>query len=48
MHFHHAIQVLKDYPVIALHNRYLRLDTFEKPPQSMDNGVYFPVGARAV
>ncbi len=36
-------QMLEDYPVIALHNRYLGLDTQEKPPQSIGDGVYCPI-----
>jgi uncharacterized protein with NRDE domain len=36
-------KLLKDYPVIALHNRYLGLDTLEKPPQGMDYGIFCPI-----
>lgn len=35
-------KLLQDYPVIALHNRYLGLDTKEEPPMSWGNGVYAP------
>ncbi|MBT4319936.1 hypothetical protein HN807_12995 [Candidatus Bathyarchaeota archaeon] len=35
-------KLLKDYPVVALHNRYLGLDTREEPPKSWGNGVYAP------
>ena len=35
-------KLLEDYPVIALHNRYLGLDTKEEPPRSWGGGVYAP------
>ncbi len=35
-------KLLKDYPVVALHNRYLGLDTREEPPRSWGDGVYAP------
>ncbi len=35
-------KLLHDYPVIALHNRYLGLDTKEMPPRNR-NGVYCPL-----
>lgn len=35
-------KLLQDYPVIALHNRYLGLDTKEEPPRSWGGGVYAP------
>ena len=35
-------KLLEDYPVIALHNRYLGLDTMEEPPRSWGGGVYAP------
>jgi uncharacterized protein with NRDE domain len=35
-------KLLKDYPVVALHNRYLGLDTIKEPPRSWGNGVYAP------
>ena len=35
-------KLLEDYPVIALHNRYLGLDTKEDPPRSWGGGVYAP------
>jgi len=35
-------KLLKDYPVVALHNRYLGLDTSEEPPRSWGDGVYAP------
>ena len=35
-------KLLKDYPVVALHNRYLGLDTKEEPPRSWGDGVYAP------
>ena len=35
-------KLLKDYPVVALHNRYLGLDTEEEPPRSWGSGVYAP------
>lgn len=35
-------KLLKDYPVIALHNRYLGLKTVEEPPRSWGNEVYAP------
>lgn len=34
--------LLKDYPVIALPNRYLGLKTVEEPPRSWGDGVYAP------
>ena len=36
-------KLLEDYPIIALYNRYLGLDTREKPPQSIGDGVYCPI-----
>ena len=35
--------LLEDYPIVALHNRYLELTTVEKPPQPLTGGVYCPV-----
>ena len=35
-------KLLQDYPVVALHNRYLGLDTKEEPPRSWGDGVYAP------
>ena len=35
--------LLDDYPIVALHNRYLELTTVEKPPQTLDGGVFCPV-----
>lgn len=35
-------QILEDYPVIALHNRYLRLNTQEEAPKTQLGGVYCP------
>ena len=35
-------KLLEDYPVIALHNRYLGLNTMEEPPRSWGGGVYAP------
>jgi hypothetical protein len=35
-------KLLEDYPVIALHNRYLGRDTMEEPPRSWSGGVYAP------
>ena len=31
-------KLLDDYPVVALHNRYLGVNTKEKPPQSIGDG----------
>jgi len=36
-------KLLEDYPVVALHNRYLGLNTREKPPQSLGDGVFCPI-----
>lgn len=36
-------KLLDDYPVVALHNRYLGLNTKENPPQSVGEGVYCPI-----
>ena len=36
-------KLLEDYPVVALHNRYLGLNTREEPPRSMGQGVYCPI-----
>ena len=36
-------KLLEDYPVIALHNRYLGLDTIEKLPQNIVDGVFCPI-----
>jgi uncharacterized protein with NRDE domain len=36
-------KLVEDFPVIALHNRYLGLNTREEPPQSMGHGVYCPL-----
>ena len=40
-------KLLEDYPVIALHNRYLGLDTMEEPPRSWSGGVYAPYDAES-
>ncbi len=34
--------LLEEYPIVALHNRYLGLDTREKPPMSWGDGVFAP------
>ena len=36
-------KLLDNYPVVALHNRYLGLNTKEKPPQNIGKGVYCPI-----
>ena len=36
-------KLLNDYPVVALHNRYLGINTKEKPPQSIGDGIYCPI-----
>lgn len=36
-------KLLNDYPVVALHNRYLGQNTREKPPQCIGEGVYCPI-----
>ena len=36
-------KLLDEYPVVALHNRYLGMNTREKPPQSLGDGVYCPI-----
>jgi uncharacterized protein with NRDE domain len=33
---------LLDYPVVALHNRYLGLDTVEEPPRKMNKDIFAP------
>jgi uncharacterized protein with NRDE domain len=35
-------KLLNDYPVIALHNRYLGLDTLEEPLRNWGDGIYAP------
>jgi hypothetical protein len=35
-------KLLEDYPVICLHNRYLGLNTKEKPPMNWGDGVFAP------
>jgi uncharacterized protein with NRDE domain len=35
-------KLLQEYPVLSLHNRYLGLDTKEKPPMSWGDGVFAP------
>lgn len=35
--------LLEDYPVIALHNRYLGLDTREETPRALGEGAYAPI-----
>jgi len=36
-------KLLEDYPIIALHNRYLGLNTLETPPKRIGNGVFAPI-----
>jgi uncharacterized protein with NRDE domain len=36
-------KLLEEYPLIALHNRYLGLNTLESPPRKIGNGVYSPI-----
>jgi uncharacterized protein with NRDE domain len=36
-------KLLEDYPIVALHNRYLGLNTLEEPPKHMSGGVYCPL-----
>jgi uncharacterized protein with NRDE domain len=36
-------KMLEEYPVFALHNRYLGLNTIEKPPQNFIDGIFCPV-----
>ncbi|TRO52252.1 hypothetical protein E2P71_07940 [Candidatus Bathyarchaeota archaeon] len=35
--------LLDDYPIVALHNRYLELTTVEKTPQPLEGDIYCPV-----
>ena len=35
-------KLLEEYPVIGLHNRYLGLDTKERPPMDWGDGVFAP------
>ena len=34
--------LLDDFPIVALHNRYLELTTVEKPPQALEGGIFCP------
>ena len=43
VHFHILYILLDDYPVVTLHYRYLGLNTQEKPPQSLGDGVFCPM-----
>jgi uncharacterized protein with NRDE domain len=36
-------KLLEDYPIVALHNRYLGLNTLETPPGKLGNGIYAPI-----
>ncbi len=36
-------RLLKDYPVVALHNRYLGKDTVEQPPQRLNGNTVAPL-----
>ena len=36
-------KMLEDYPIVALHNRYLDLKTTEYPPKYVGDGVYCPL-----
>jgi uncharacterized protein with NRDE domain len=35
-------RLLEEHPVVALHNRYLGLETMEKPPMNWGDGVFAP------
>jgi len=36
-------KTLENYPIVALHNRYLGLNTVEAPPSSLGGGVFAPL-----
>ena len=36
-------KLLEDYPIVALHNRYLGLNTKETPPHRQTGGIYAPI-----
>ncbi|MCW4048519.1 MAG: NRDE family protein [Candidatus Bathyarchaeota archaeon] len=36
-------KLLEDFPIIALHNRYLGKDTKEKPPQRVNGNTFCPI-----